>query len=104
MSATLAGVFAIVAPAMTLVHPVGRLDTRPSHNRVYALGARTTAVFIPRVPGDKMRSRARCPPTSNRCERYRVERPRYTFRLPGGMSESAGAAPPASRQDRCAWN
>src|SRR5216684_3994313 len=101
MSATVAAVFAIVAPAMTLVHTVGRLDTRPSLNRVCALGARTTAVFIPPVPGGKMRSRARCPPTSNRCECCRAERPKYMFRLPSGMSEFAGAAPPASRRDRC---
>src|SRR5437899_12125519 len=104
MSATVAAVFAIVAPAMTLVHTVGRLDTRPSLNRVCALGARTTAVFVPRVPAGKIRSRARCPPTSNRCEDCWAERPRYTFRLPGGMSEFAGATPPASRRDRYAWN
>src|SRR5207237_1325000 len=104
MSATVAAVFAIVAPAMTLVHTVGRLDTRPSLNRVCAPGARTTAVFIPRVPAGRIRSRARCPPTSNRCERCWAERPKYTFRLPGGMSEFAGAAPLASRRDRYAWN
>src|ERR1700749_2199128 len=48
MSAGLAAALAIVAPAMTLVHTVGRLDTRPSLNSVCVLGTRTATTFISR--------------------------------------------------------
>src|SRR6478736_9576141 len=99
-----AAVLAIVAPAMTLVHTVGRLDTRPSLSRVWALGARTATTFIRQVPAGRTRSHGRCRPTWSRFEARPAERPTYRSPPPDEMNGSSDAGRQVSSQDRYALN
>src|SRR5215212_10421895 len=99
-----AAALAIVAAAMTLVHTVGRLDTRPSLSRVWALGARRATTFIPQVPVGRTRSHERCRPTSSQFEVCRAEHPRYRSRLRDEMNGASAARRRVSPQDHCALN
>src|SRR5437016_13039441 len=96
-SATVAAALAIVAPSMTLGDTVGKLETRPSLSKVWALGARRATTLIPQVPADRRRSRGRYRTTSSQFEACRAERPRYRSPPPDEMNGSFGARRQALR-------